>query len=637
MIRNPELLWNDFMQSAYAKSPKTDVALLKNCCDFLRGIGERRQRPFNDEKQMGRAVHYLVDLLERRREWDDRVIVMLFQSVESALLILTKEDMKKQWKKEENGVEVGEPWSLHRIVVQWHGKSFGMHNAALKIELKAVLLNCYQMVNSTAPEHEGHNHCVTGELWSDGGPVDSKQSCKHCNRFFNLSMNTIAMRCDDCAKGENECHLDEIIPVGKYENRGICPCCVYDKRWLYKHWNSVHKLAEHQHDVKIARLTRTEVVISFCPPNHELENKICLQRDNIPQRFFVLPRRDVSRWVKPEVHWRLMQDWLNRPKEIRYRDYALDLLAKARLYFKVMPSKYNMTGTNGKKKCPFSFERLRHAKYQISDMGPLTKNGFVTWPSLQEQLGYGPQLGRSMVQQFDEEMFNPDDSRFPQIFDDHCGSTGVVKEKMLLAGIKKNYKGMKACYYPLTKAEATERRNRILRNANMADLTVYWPKQANEFQEFGARRADIDRAQIGGDDVTELTKLFEADWTEFKDTLHEPALQVVDSKLDDFIEMQWPRLWKNLEEIRLLNAILNFALYTEHPQLLSFKQFLVQGVVDGEEKGAVDLMKYEPKYEVRAHVDTPGLLNMLMDYFGDFFLCKWNGKMNTNSSKAMTE
>ena len=99
------------------------------------------------------------------------------------------------------------------------------------------------------------------------------------------------------------------------------------------------------------------------------------------------------------------------------------------------------------------------------------------------------------------------------------------------------------------------------------------------------------------------------------------------SKVEAIIEQRAPKILEYLIVIKLLLSIVYYSIAVQFPALAyQFTQFFEKGFVDGEELLNADFLKYFFGAYVWSHVDQPGLIWRLMQFFGVYCVIKMSKK-----------
>ena len=630
---------------------------LTSLTERLKELWVHSRRPFDGETTIPRLIGFLWNSYNHfdssrwnkaMREEDGKAFVALWMHLSKALPILNKDLILKPF----------DNWNLKRIIKLWCVPQsdpkfkWHPHGAAVRSAFYKALQESDRHCNVFKPEAFG----AVG-LWRREKQTKEEliKKCKHCLGEFNTKAQYSPQYCEWCGITENRCHLEDVTVVGPYNTRKICPACIRSDEWV--HSRNLDDLRKWEDSLELVNLGRQslgaaqDAVFKILPES--TKNKLYIKRELCSERFIVVPVRGAKTVLKEWRYQSLLNRFNSRPLNVTYHREGLFLQQAKERYFRDFGelSSWSIDGENGKPKCPWTFERKKQYDVKLGQVGNVRRTAGVVWPSLMVKSDFGKYWCGEVVKDLDGEVFDKNNLNGKRIFQEYCSACGVT-DGMRMCSHGKSYKGGPSCWKQLRNAES-EVQQRVLVNDATNRYKQYFKDEELETLESaekvalrltGARsRARNEgrnrnhvfyRGATISQKLDELNEQFEKIRVELKKLKEPEKIKTIKSNLDDYIKRTWPALSKRLDEFRLLNAILNYALYRAFPEMLCMGQYLVQGIVDGKEKGICDLMQYLPKYVVQPHVDDPGLVDRKMEYWADYALVKCNADMTQTHGRS---
>ena len=626
--------------------------LLRSITQRLQEIAILQARPLSGNKVLRDTVQFLVQSLElmsnpsqsgpRRISITDGVTIgsavavgLLLFFLHYALLVLPHRDITKV---QFDSHSIGTALALYGTRPNWHIDISGDKHAAT--HANRYLQSCLAIIKNPRPElHAFSRRNVDGanRLWAQTPP--DKSTCKWCWQEFTTKSASIDFACSFCAIGANRCHIDEIVAVGHNENVGICPGCVTGSKWEYVVRSAVggvgrriiRELSQLRENGSIT-LVYVDGKTGFLrvhPDPQDLDRVIFCGDLFIPQRFVHVNLQ----WAREHIpQWdQLEQMYRDRATTITWTEYSVNLYQAAKLYFETTPnSRYSMTGGGNTVKCPWRFGKDKMYTYHLSNIGPLRDNGFMSWPSLLDIVGHGRERCRSLVTVLDHQAFDPSKGLLKQWVTDYCSCTSTFNKYMSMFSIGMTYKSPQTCWSVVRSKEESVQDHVLGRwSTNRLDMFDFigiellrdLKRSVEHMNQFVLARRDVPEKL---ERRIQNLRYKVADERRF---VKPSKVYVAETNIDAEVHTRLPELVHGVEELQLLTAILNFAVFEEHPHIRAFGQYRAAGVVDGKELADVDFQQYRPRYMVTPHRDADGLIDVDMKVAGPFYIFKLNPDM----------
>ena len=472
-------------------------------------------------------------------------------------------------------------------------------------------------------EHEYNRHVNICEYFGPTIPYTTekkdrtwdREKCPGCWRQFRYDACRSPIRCTVCAEVEN-CHCTNcIIAAGKNGNVPVCPKCA-STYYIVKSLdvNAVALLK----DLKIAQILETteNVLIQFT--QEETDTLLYCKSVLVNDRFAEFTREELILALGEETYDKLVQKYLNRPKNVVFEEYEIDLKQGLIDYIEARGDD-QFYGESIRNHCNWSFNTNKF-KIKVSSIGPLKYDGHVIAPAISTVIEDKGEYEKKAIEEYDN-IFNDADECIAdnEIATKFCHATLFKPGEVGILGLEEAYKGKGNCWKGLTHSkELQEKMINSTTNKLNANDGYYW--------------TDKELQNVTNINWNELDKKKQREKNRYKlsNLNKEPRLQVVESdKVKEYLKENHENLVSSMHQYELLSNILSYTVATQIPQLkpvfyqhIAYDNSLQCRYTHGSWYGNKDFIKYWPRSRVHAHVDHQDLVQPGDYHFGPYVVIK---------------
>jgi len=479
-------------------------------------------------------------------------------------------------------------------------------------------------------KEEYNRHCTINEYTGPTVPYTSKkkdwlrEKCPGCWKQFRYNAGNAAIRCCVCADINNSHCTHCIVAAGASNNVPMCPVCATSYYKVDVSLEYVYQLNELD-NLKIAQILETtdNVVIQFVAK--QTDTLLYCKSVLVDDRFAEFTRGELINVLGKTNFDKLVQDYLNRQKNVVFEEYTIDLKKGLKEYVEARGEDL-FYGQSIKNNCNWDFKQSKF-KVKVSSIGPLEFDGHVIAPGIRNIIVDQGEYEKKAIEEYDK--IFPDEQEFKdnKIATNYCHAVLLKTGEVAILGLEEAYKGKGNCWKGLTYSEELQQyilstdTNKLIKD-DEGDGGYYWTKKELE----NAKEINW----------TELTKKKKGSQTKYKllKLKKQPQLKVVPSgdDLKEYLKKKHPNLMSSMQHYELLSNVLSYTIATQIPQLkpvfyqhIRYNHELKCPYPHGSWYGNKDFIKYWGGSKVVAHIDHQDLVQVGDYHFGPYVVFKLGG------------
>ena len=474
---------------------------------------------------------------------------------------------------------------------------------------------------------EYNDHCMKNHYIGPTKPYTSttkdweRQKCPDCYRQHRWSALSISIRCAICADKANSRCSNCIIAAGINSNVPICSQCARTD-YLISDGISIDDVPSLK-GLRIAQsLNTTNVVLLQFIPEQTQKNLYC-KSVLVKDRFIEFKREELQS-ILGDRYQELLQEFINRPKNVVFEDYDIDLQRGLNEYLDTRGGD-KFFGEDIRKYCNWNFTKSIFT-IKISSIGPLKYNGHVVAQGLSNFIIDKNEFESKAVIEYDNLFPDEDESiEDNDIATKYCHAVHFKPQQVAILGLMKSYKGKGTCWNGLTYNEDLQKKmlqhgtNRLLLDANGKD-GYYWTDETLKKLQNEVDWEKLEQIRLKGEKRKYLQNILSK----------EPMLKVVDSTdVKAYLDDNHNELLLSMRQYELLSNILAYTIATQIPQLkpafyqhIQYDDKLRCPYPHGSWYGNKDFIKYWQKTKVNAHVDHEELVQEGFYHPGPYIIWK---------------
>ena len=269
-----------------------------------------------------------------------------------------------------------------------------------------------------------------------------RQKCPDCYRQHRWSALSISIRCSICAHKANSRCSSCIIAAGINTNVPICSDCARTD-YLISDGISIDDVPSLK-GLKIAQsLNTTNVILLQFIPEQTEKNLYC-KSVLVKDRFVQFNRDELESTLGDTRYHDLVQEFINRPKNVTFEEYQIDLHRGFNEYLQARGGD-KFFGCDIRKYCNWAFKQSLFT-IKISNIGPLKYNGHVVAQGLTNNIIDKNEYESKTVNEYDKIFPDEDESIDDNdIATRYCHAVHFKPQQVAILGLMESYKGKGTC------------------------------------------------------------------------------------------------------------------------------------------------------------------------------------------------